>query len=166
MALALLPPLLLKSPPLCMSPHSYLMVSLSLCTPPQKHWNGTDTHIHTFSLSLSCRLVNNTGQSEYRCCWKQPIGSGNVDRPQAKMNEDRGTRGWILWRTAERAEDLQSCERLKATRVYSSCVSSYNYLGHFPSCLIPFSLSSLCMTLHVEYFAVSCLVSRTRNLRA
>jgi len=72
------------------------------CTPPQKHRNGTDTHtyIHTFSLSLGCRLVNNTGQSEYRCCWKQPIGSGNVDRPQPKMNEDHGTRGWILWRTA------------------------------------------------------------------
>jgi len=67
---------------------------------------------------------------------------------------------------AERAEDLQSCERLTATRVYSSCVSSYNYLGHFPSSLIPFSLPSLRRTLHVQYLAISCFVSCIRNLRA
>jgi len=67
---------------------------------------------------------------------------------------------------AERAVALQSCERLTETRVYSSCVSSYNYLGHFPSCLIPFSLPSLRRTLHVQYLAISCLVSCSWNLPA
>lgn len=43
-----------------------------------------DSYTHSLSLSLSCRLVNNTSQSEYRCCWRQPIGSVNVAGPQPR----------------------------------------------------------------------------------
>jgi len=151
-------------------PHSYLFVSLSSMhssTEALKRDRHTHTHFLALSLSLRCRLVNNTGQSEYRCCWKQPIGSGNVDRPQPKMNEDHGSRGWILWRTAGWA--CWGSPELRQTNgnfgIFLLCFQ-LQLSRAFSLLLIPVSLPSLRRTPHVQYLAISCLLSCTRNLRA